>query len=328
MRHYTRMTRNESSLYFAFVVNLVVLMFSLLVTLSPAVPDVLATYVPPPRPIGKIVFWFYSATAIDDFLEHPDHGVTALVMGYPQIAGAQGAKRVHKAHADGLAVISGLPGDPGLAAGTYEKSMKVFEAHLEYYASIGVDAVYVDEPYGPALNDPRECGSGCFKRGVLTYAAVRWIDMTYNRLGDHFHALRPGGKFGICYSYVPFHIETLQAGLRADFVCMETYGNSTYRHLQQIKSSIPKVMSDILVVYGSKALCDNLRGGGRDSVDSWAFWDLDNYSHWVPGKRLFDPNWESDAKAFAAGDTSFCTKYDGSRPIPIMPLLRQLPAFR
>ena len=275
-------------------------------SLPPGVPRV--------RPLGRIIFWFRSDQPIDAFLSRPVRGVTAV-----QIAGSWPAlpEHVRKAHSLGMAVLGGVSG----AVGGYRKTSR---QSLDYYKhtvidaqiAAGVDALYVDEPYGPALNDPRECGPGCWVPRAFSDRGLDWIVKTYNDLRDYFVAGRPGGQFGICFSSVEFHQKTLARGLKADFFCMETYGASNYRHLDQLKRQFPR-MKSMLLVYGAWPLCVNwknsIKEGKLGSIDMWGFWDLDNYLKWVPGAgrpfgpNQLDPDWYEHASEFARGDASFCS---------------------
>jgi len=270
--------------------------------------------VPRVRPLGRIIFWFRSDQPIDAFLSRPVRGVTAV-----QIAGSWPAlpEHVRKAHSLGMAVLGGVSGVAGLYQKTYRQSLDYYKHKvIDAQIAAGVDALYVDEPYGPALNDPRECGPGCWEPHAFSDRGVDWIVKTYNDLRDYFVAGRPGGQFGICFSSVAFHQKTLARGLKADFVCMETYGASNYHHLDQIKREFPGVKS-MLLVYGAWPLCVNWRNsikeGKTGAIDMWGFWNLDNYLRWVTGggkalgENQLDPDWLEHASEFAQGNMSFCS---------------------
>ncbi len=231
---------------------------------SPGIPRVL--------PLGGIVFWFRGDRSIDSFLSSPVKGVTAV-----QVAGSWPVlpEHVRNAHSLGIAVLGGVSGAVGVYRKTFRQSLDYYKHRvIDAQIAAGIDALYVDEPYGPALNDPRECGPGCWVPHGFSDRGLDWIVKTYNDLRDYFVAGRPGGQFGICFSSVEFHQKTLARGLKADFFCMETYGASNYRHLDQLKRQFPGLKS-MLLVYGAWPLCVNwknsIKEGKLGSIDIWRF---------------------------------------------------------
>jgi hypothetical protein len=257
-------------------------------------------------------FWFHNSASVDAFLANPTRGVTAI-----SIAGSLPNKPTQeaRAHSKGIAVLAGLTGSPGFYAPTFAASIKYLQKNvLDPAIAARVDGLYVDEPYGPALNERRECGPGCYVPGQpVTVKGAAWIARTYNTLFDYLKASLPNAQVGICLSSVDFHQKVLAAGLKADFVCMESYGASLPSQLATIKAAHPEIKT-MLLVYGSHPLCGQVKSG-LDTVDMIGFWDVDNYTHWIPGggatgprvgPNQMDPNWMARAKQFTSGDRSFC----------------------
>jgi hypothetical protein len=256
------------------------------------------------------ILWFHDSASVDAFLASPVKGVTAIqISGYLPNKQAQS----DKARRLGLSIVSGITGSPGLYGRTYATSIAYLE-HTVIDPAIAqkADMLYVDEPWGQALNDPRECGPGCYVAGHgLSPTAVAWIVKTYNTLFLYLKAARPGALTGICESSQEFHEKTLAGGLKADFVCMESYGASTPKHLLSIQKDYSQVKT-MMLIYGSFPLCQQL-AWGADKVNMLSFWDVDNFPHWIAGggaphvgPNEIDPNWMSRIRQFVSGDRSFC----------------------
>ncbi|WP_147262849.1 hypothetical protein [Roseiarcus fermentans] len=250
-------------------------------------------------------FWFYSAAAAEQFIAGDHDGVTSITY-----AGQTDPLLNGKIHASGMAVVGGVGGVISLKRTTADEirndqSGPLLDSRaLERIANTGADAIYVDEPVGPALIG--ECGPDCYDATRLqaTEKGVEFIVAAMNSLGDQFRSKVPGGKFGICVGDgggVSFHIAALRAGLREDFACYEQFGGAHVHPFEALKKEFPQVAT-MLLVYNTVALC---AGNEIGAFDTWGFWNLDNHPEWVPGPRG-DADWLENAKRFARGDTRFC----------------------
>jgi hypothetical protein len=148
---------------------------------SPALPahnpitgrNAAATINPAPNPLSR-TFWFHNSASVDAFLAKPAKGVTAI-----QIAGYGPTKQAQSnlAHAEGLAVLGGITGSPGLYGASTAASIAYLEKKiLDPLIAQKIDGLYVDEPMGQALNDPRECGPGCYNPRTSFDAASGGMD--------------------------------------------------------------------------------------------------------------------------------------------------------
>lgn len=253
------------------------------------------------RPMGRMNFWFYSARAASAFVDGDHRGVTSITYG-----GDPDLLLNARIHAKGMAIVGGVGGIVSPTRITIDEILRRGgpNPQLDKLVSEGVDALYVDEPVGPALMN--ECGPDCYDppHYQATDKGVKFIVTAMNRTADYFHAKLPGGKFGVCVGDgggMPFHILALRAGLREDFACFEEYGGAHYHPFDELKKEFPKVKT-MLLVYNTRALCS---GNEIDAFDTWGFWNLDNYQGWVPGPRG-DADWLESAKRFARGDMSVC----------------------
>ena len=277
-----------------------------------AADDVRAQNPAPAKPMGRINFWFHSAAAASDFLAGDHQGVTSV-----NYAGPPNASLNAKIHANNMAVVGGIGGVVSLKRITVEEILNSTEKSggIENLARKGVDALYVDEPVGPALLN--ECGSDCYDPAhyQATEKGVQFLVAAMNRAGDYFRSLVPGGKFGICVGDgggMLFHIAALRAGLREDFACLEQYGGAHYHPFDALKKEFPSVKT-MLLVYNTRALC---AGNEITAFDTWGFWNFDGFPGWIPGPRG-DSDWFENTKLFARGDTSFCAKPSSQIRSPI-----------
>jgi hypothetical protein len=112
---------------------------------------------------------------------------------------------------------------------------------------------------------------------------------------------------------VDFHLKTLAAPLKSDYVCMESYGASTPAHLLTIRTAHPDIRT-MMLVYDSFPLCQQAQLARISrQPDMIGFWEVDNYPHWIAGGgkprvgvNELDPNWRTRSIQFTAGDLSFC----------------------
>ena len=191
----------------------------------------------PVRPVGRMHFWFYSRDAAERFLTEDHEGVSAITY-----AGRQDAALKARISASGLAYVGGVGGIVRINGQSVEDGIKVFKKRIDKIIADGVDAIYVDEPVGPALIG--ECGADCYDAASLntTDKGVRFLVDAFNELGDYFRTKRPGGQIGICVGDgggLKFHEAALAAGLREDFVCLEQYAPRIAGRLTISKRSFP-----------------------------------------------------------------------------------------
>jgi hypothetical protein len=255
----------------------------------------------PVRPIGRTHFWFYSRDAAARFLTGDHEGVSAITYAGPQDEALNA-----RISASGLARVAGVGGIVRIKGQSVEDGIKVFKKGIDKIIAGGVDAIYVDEPVGPALI--MECGPDCYDAASFntTDKGVRFLVDAFNELGDYFRTKRPGGQFGICVGDgggLKFHEASLAAGLREDFVCLEQYGAAHRRPFDDFKKKFPDIKT-MLLAYNTRALCSD---NDATAFDTWGFWNLDNFAGWIPGPRG-DADWFANAKLFARGDTSFCQR--------------------
>jgi hypothetical protein len=279
------------------------ILFSTIFILLSTVRDSPAEAQTAPRPVGRMNFWFHSATAASDFVAGDHRGVTSITY-----AGAPAPLLNTMIHAAHMAVVGGIGGVISLKRITIDEILNFNGKNptIDKLVKEGVDALYVDEPVGPALLN--ECGPDCYDAAhyQATDRGVKFIVAAMNKTGDYFRFRLPGGKFGICVGDgggVPFHIMALRAGLREDFACLEEYGGAHYHPFDALKKEFPAVET-MLLVYNTRALCS---GNEITAFDTWGFWNLDSYQGWIPGPRG-DADWFENAKRFARGDTGFCMK--------------------
>ncbi len=181
-------------------------------------------------------------------------------------------------HAHGIAAIDFIGG--GCNSGWPRRDC---EARMAYQASVGVDAIMVDEP-GPGQSS---------WPGVISY----------------WKSQRPGGLFGVTTgdetgALIDKYIQPPYS-LQIDYASLEYYvgGGSNPFPSDGLNRNGSNVKT-IALVYGTTALC-NIRG--LSAFNTIGFWDVDNYGP-IANPSYMDYKWLQNAQIFAetGSVTSIC----------------------
>ncbi len=171
------------------------------------------------------------------------------------------------AHSHGMTAIDFDEGECPSAADTGG-----CKSHMAYQASVGIDAVIMDEPSGGKTGWP----------AVIAY----------------WKAQRPGGFFGMTNSDDSEMLAYLQAGVPLDFTQVEEYVNTSASNpfaSSGQTTQFPNVKTAILL-YGTSALCGNYPQP-LASYNTVAFWDVDNFS-FLANTGYMDWNWLQNAQIY------------------------------
>ncbi len=243
-------------------------------------------------------FWWYSDSALSTFLQSSHPGVTMIAPG------SQPDALAPTILSKGYAIMGGLGGYAAeQAQSSLAGGLPNLEQTIDKIAAEGATYIYVDEPWGAP-------GQSTATSAISIAYDVKGYNIIYN----YIHSKYPKVKFGLTIGDdggSALHMSMLQAGLKEDFASVEAYNSccAWINPFVQMKSKYPNVQT-MLLAYHTETLCSQRPPANwiapNNSVDIFAFWDLDNNGHWI-GPEI-DGSWLQNAETFAATGSvqSFC----------------------
>ena len=97
------------------------------------------------RQIGRMNFWFHSGDAAERILTETHEGISSITY-----AGRQGKELNAKINAAGMAHVAGVGGIIRTQGHTVADGVKTLKKVVDQIVDEGADAIYIDEPVGPA----------------------------------------------------------------------------------------------------------------------------------------------------------------------------------
>ena len=186
-----------------------------------------------------------------------------------------------------MAVVGGIGGVVSLKRITVEEILNSTEKSggIENLARKGVDALYVDEPVGPALLN--ECGSDCYDPAhyQATEKGVQFLVAAMNKSGRLFSIPGSGRQVRYLRRRQRRHAlphRSLACWLERGFCLPRTSsGGAHYHAFDALKKEFPSVKT-MLLVYNTRALC---AGNEITAFDSGVFLESRRFPGLDPGAQ-------------------------------------------